>query len=1398
MKKKSKSPPTPSSSLTLAPAPSSRPTPCPVVAVGASAGGMEAFIDLLRRVPLNSGMAFVLVQHLDPTHASYLSEAISRSTKLPVEEARDGMIVSPDHVYVIPPDADLGILHGALALLPRPSPTRWPHLPIDFFFEALAKDRGSQAIGIVLSGTGADGAEGLRAIKAEDGVTFAQAPESAKFSGMPEAAVKTGAVDFVLPIPELADELMRIGRHPFIRSRDDAVLSSPDDDTELRKVLLLLRSAVGVDFAEYKLSSVRRRVARRMAVHRLATLDDYVRVVRDDRAEAQALFDDILIHVTSFFRDGAALEKLKEHALPEILKRKRDGGTIRIWSAGCSTGEEAYSIMMSVLEFLREQGANDVPVQLFGTDISEKAVEQARAGFYRDATVRDVGAERLARFFNVESGGYRIDKAVRERCAFVKHDLARDPPFSRIDLVSCRNVLIYFGQELQQRVLASFHFALNEPGFLLLGHAENVVDGLHLFAPSDKQHKIFARTAVKSTLRLAPARDVAPTASRRGETRARLAPVAEVVRRAESLMLDRYAPAGVVVNERMEILHFRGRTGPYLEAPPGQPQHDLLMMARPGLMPDLRIAIKTAVKDNTVVRRPDVRVGQNGSTRLCNVVVIPVAQAPASQGRAFVVLFEEAHPPPEEPAPRGSGAREPRPTAAETRRVERLEEELRTNKEYLRSIIEEHEHTNEELMSANEELVSTNEELQSLNEELQTAKEELQSTNEELSTLNEELQTRNLELDAVNGDLVNVLGASEIPMVIVDSHRRIRRFTPNARPILNVLATDVGRVMDDIRPNLLMNDLDTKIAAVIETVTMHEEEVEGRDGRWYRLQIRPYTTVDKRVDGAVLSVVDVDVLKRALGAAEWARDYARAVVEALPTPVLVLDPALRILSANEAFDERYGGSGKASEGRGLYESMGGALDVPALRAVLGGAPDGDVSFERVDAEVDIPGVGLRSLWLSGRAIPTPAGRRMLVLAVEDVTDRRRAEAERAQLLADAESAKASAEQANRAKDIFLATLSHELRTPLSTLLLQSQLLQRGPVEEPRLRKAAVAIERATKAQAQLVDDLLDVSRIVTGKLKIVMQPVDVASIVRAAADAVGATAESARVAVELRLDAPVARVAADPQRLEQVVLNLLNNAIKFTPEGGRVVVTVDSVERRARIRVSDTGIGIERAFLTHIFDRFTQEDRLQTRAHGGLGLGLAIVRYLVEAHRGSVQVESEGRGRGTTFTVLLPLMAEADARASSKGVAPAPASEPPADGIGGVRVLVVEDDAGTREALTDALQASGAQVRSAASAEEALAVHAAFDPQLLVCDIAMPGEDGYTLLGRIRGLGPERGGHVPALALTALAGAEDRQRAFEAGFQSYLSKPVDADRLVAELAQLVKHSPPRQADRTAP
>ncbi|HUR49395.1 MAG TPA: chemotaxis protein CheB, partial [Acidimicrobiales bacterium] len=526
----------------------------PIVGIGASAGGLEAFTQLLAVLPPDTGMAFVLIQHLDPTHTSFLAEALAKATAMPVRQAADGDRVAPNCVYVIPPNAELGILHGQLTLLPRPDDARKFHLPVDFFFRALAADHGSQAIGVILSGTASDGTEGLKAIKAEEGITFAQDPKSAKFGGMPHSAIDAGVVDYVLAVAEIAKELVRLSRHPYVSLR--ATPPAKSDESTLNKIFLLVRDAVGVDFSEYKGATFERRLARRMALCHVETTQGYLVLLRQDPGEIRSLYEDALIHVSSFFRDRDVFEGLKTELLPQILKAKPEGGAIRVWVAGCSTGEEVYSLAICLLELVGSTEAH--PIQIFGSDVSDKAIEKARLGVFAESAVRDVSGERRRRFFSKADAGWRVSKIVRDLCVFVRHDLARDPPFSRLDLVSCRNTLIYFDQPLQKRILLTFHYALNQPGFLLLGRTESISGFTQLFSPVDKSNKVFTRTAGRSLLQFAPRSETHPPARRVEVALPDQRRPVDVGKHLDRMLVARYAPPGVLINDRMEILQFRG------------------------------------------------------------------------------------------------------------------------------------------------------------------------------------------------------------------------------------------------------------------------------------------------------------------------------------------------------------------------------------------------------------------------------------------------------------------------------------------------------------------------------------------------------------------------------------------------------------------------------------------------------------------------------------------------------------------------------------------------------------------------------------------------------------------------------------------------------------------------
>ena len=909
-----------------------------VVGIGASAGGLEAFRELLEALPASTGMAFVFVQHLAPGHESMLSTLLAGYTRMPVHEVKDKMTVERDHVYVIPPNARLGIRNGRLDLIALEESAAKGHRAIDHFFRSLAEDVGGKAVGVLLSGTGSDGVLGLQAIKAMGGITLAQDAKSAKFDSMPRAAADAGVADFVLPPRDIAAKLVGICNHPVLmptpaHEEEEHEEKFAGADDELRKILGLVWARNHVDFTHYKLTTVKRRIMRRMVLHRTDDLGQYLEFLQKNPEKVEALFQDLVINVTSFFRDPDTFDVLKQEVYPNLLPNKTPENPLRIWVPGCSSGEEVYSLAISLLEFLGEQDSA-VPVQIFGTDISEPAIVRARSGGYPENIEADVSEQRLRRYFLQAENGYRIAKSVRDLCIFAHQNVIKDPPFSNIDLISCRNLLIYLDSEAQRRVLSTFSYALNDGGFLLLGSSESIGSLTDLFALAHRKHKIYR----KKTVLRHPAVDFAlrewgeqhQPAARQAVEGFSIKP--DLQKAAEKVLLEKYAPPGVLVNDDMDILQFRGRTGTYLEPAPGAASFNLLKMARESLLVPLRAVIQEAREGGAVVRRDGIAFRVEDETRKVDIEVIPVPAFPQSEERGYWVLFADGGP--EVPARQSrrraeAGRKEKEATEDE---AGMLRQELAATKEYLQSIIEGHEALNEELRSASEEVLSANEELQSTNEELETAKEELQSTNEELATLNDELRARNMDLFRVNDDLNNLLTGVHLAIVMLDADLRIRRFTPAAEQLMNLIPTDLGRPLSDMKLKLPVPDLDALIRKVMDTLESRDMEVQDPEGHWYHLRIRPYRTMENRINGAVLSLGSIDEIKLSAGKCERYRHYAEAAMEMARDPVLVLGRDLRAIAANPVFHARFRLSSGDIVGRDLNELEKDRL--PRLRELL--------------------------------------------------------------------------------------------------------------------------------------------------------------------------------------------------------------------------------------------------------------------------------------------------------------------------------------------------------------------------------------------------------------------------------------------------------------------------------
>ena len=885
----------------------------PIVGIGASAGGLAAFEAFFSGMPkdVEPGMAFVLVQHLAPDHKSILTDLIRRYTRMTVFEVEDGMTVQPNCAYIIPPNRDMAFLNGTLHLLEPASP-RGQRLPIDFFFRSLAQDQHERAICIVLSGTGSDGTLGVRAIKGEGGMVMVQNPASTEYDGMPRSALGTGLVDYELPPAEMAAQLIAYATLAFGKPHGAAAIPLPKAENALKKVFVLLRVQTGHDFSQYKSSTVSRRIERRMVVHQIATIEGYVKYLQQTPVEVEALFRDLLIGVTNFFRDPEAFKAIEEQVIPKLFAGKPASAVIRIWTPGCSTGEEAYSLAILLAEG-QEALKKNFQVQVFATDIDNLAIATARVGLYPASIAADLSPVRLARFFTAEPGAdgspgaYRIHKGIRDLLVFSEQDVIKDPPFSKLDLISCRNVMIYMSGELQKKLIPLFHYALNPGGFLFLGTSETVGDLNELFVGVDRKSKLYQRQeylygAQRATLaRFLPPLTAIEVAIPRTDLATRAAFPLKVSLRelTEQAILQQVAPVSALVNSQGDILYLHGRTGLYLEPAPGEAGlNNILKMAREGLRIDLTTALHKAVVTKAIVRHAGLRVKTNGDFATVNVTIRPVAMGSAATAEPplYLITLEEAPPPPvssDQPSDDASTELVARS------RVAALQQELRAKEEYLQTANEELETSNEELKSSNEEMQSVNEELQSTNEELETSKEELQSVNEELATVNTELQTKVGDLSRINNDMNNLLAGTGIGTVFVDLRQRILRFTPAVTQIINLIASDVGRPVGHIVSNLVGYDrlvVDTQI--VMDTLIPKEVEVQTTAGAWYTLRLMPYRTLDNAIEGAVITFIDISEMKRTAAALRSNEEFLRNLLENAPVSIYVIaaDGAIRLVN----------------------------------------------------------------------------------------------------------------------------------------------------------------------------------------------------------------------------------------------------------------------------------------------------------------------------------------------------------------------------------------------------------------------------------------------------------------------------------------------------------------------
>jgi two-component system CheB/CheR fusion protein len=1352
----------------------------PIVGMGASAGGIEALIQVFEALPASTGAAFVIVLHLSPDHASNLAQVLQTRTNMPVQQVTGPARIEANQVYVIAPNYSLTMVDGYLRVAPQE--TRNDRgTAIDLFFRSLAEAHRERAVCVVLSGAGSDGSVGLTRVKELGGIAIAQDPEEADYSSMPRSAISTGQVDFVISASDIPQRLMDLWntashiRLPVAPDDEDEQgepeLQSESNERALREIMVILRTRTSHDFRHYKRATVLRRIERRLQVNGVTDLQQYRDYLHLHPEETPALLQDMLISVTNFFRDKEAFDALRDQVLPRLFEHRGENEPIRVWAPGCATGEEAYTLAM----LLQEASANtpeQLPFQVFATDIDENAVAIARNGLYPEPIVADVDPSRIRQFFSKDAAHFRVRKELRERVLFALHNVLSDPPFSRLDLICCRNLLIYLDRSAQAEILRIFHFALRPNGYLFLGSSEAADSVSNLFSVVDKKARIYrANVAVRvetpvplSTAGIPNTRlpvSVLPPAGKRrfsfGDLHQRL--------------IEQYAPPSVLVSRDSEIVHLSDRAGRFLQYAGGEPSHNIIAAVRPELRLELRTAIYQALQNNHSVEARRVQLARDGRHFFVNMTARPVHDAEAN-GDFVLVLFDEV----EDsmgaaPANRPGDERDPI--------IVQLERELQRTREQLQATVEQSETSTEELKASNEELQAINEELRSATEELETSKEELQSINEELTTVNAELKSKVEETGKINDDLRNLITANDIGTVFVDRNLRIKRYTPRATDVFSIIPSDIGRSLLDITHRLEYDKLADDAAEAFDSLRLIERELQSVDGRWYLARFLPYRTTEDRIEGAVLSFIDItsrraaeDRLregeKRMNIVAESTRDYA----------IITLDDDGLVTSWNTGAERIFGYAETDMLGQPcdmLYTPEDQAIK--AVRQEMGQARlYGRVEEDRWQVRKD--GSRFRASGVLSRLDQQGvSGFAKIMRDLDELALSRLAERS-ARTPADSGNGhpgEQAEQRAERLRDEFLAVVSHELKHPLNLISASAELISRSPEvrQNQLIQRATATIRRTVMGQAHIIDDLLDMSRLRTGKLSIARGPVDLTEVVERVCHAIEEEARRKDITLECSLPPQPTMIDADLTRIEQILWNLVSNALKYTNGGGAITVKLAAADDEAVLEVRDTGAGIDAESLPHIFDMFRQGTALSGR-QGGLGIGLSLVRELVTMQGGTARAESEGLGKGAAFTIAFPLREDIADPSGAEPVPPLP--------LESIEILLVDDDPGTVETFKLLLEMEGARVTTATSGQAALDLLALHRPDLLLSDLGMPGMDGQAFIGAVRARRDLDG--LLAIALSGYGRPGDIRRSMHAGFDAHLTKPIALDALLNAIREL--------------
>ncbi|MEJ7587460.1 MAG: chemotaxis protein CheB [Ferruginibacter sp.] len=1381
----------------------------PVVGIGASAGGLEAFQKFLKAIPLNSGMAYVLVQHLDPSHESMLPEILQKVTSIPLSEISDDVKVQPDHIYIIPSNKMLVANDGVLHLSPRPAKSKQEqNLPIDVFFASLAEVHQAHAIGVVLSGGASDGTKGLKAIKDHGGFTFAQDNASAQFSGMPDSAAKAGVVDFIMPPEEIPGKLMDILGHI---ARNEVQLKNLDErnNDAFKQILALLRIRKGTDFTFYKQTTIRRRILRRISLTNNEEPAAYLKYLREHKPEQDLLYQDLLIPVTSFFRDRTSFENLCETILPSIIKNKPPGKPIRVWVAGCSTGEEAFSIAMCIKEFFNGQArldngaaimGPDTRVQIFATDISEPAISKARKGVYLKVDIDELSPQRLQEFFIKVNGNYQVHKSIRDMCVFAVHNLLKDPPFAKMDLVTCRNVLIYMEPYLQKKALTTFHYALLPTGFLLLGKSETSNRVPDLFASVGKNDKLFSRMDVPARYMHVASpraeqdfRDIDTNTKNEGK-------LADFQKTADDILLSRFTPAGVVVNELMDIVHFRGATGSFLEPTPGKASLNLLKMTKEGLAFELRSILHKAKADKEPVVKENIPVQINGAQRNITIEAIPLKNLIEPY---YLVLFHDNNLVPDPKAQR-SGRFIKHDLDEKEQRILQLEWELSQAREDMRTITEDQEAANEELQSANEELLSGSEELQSMNEEMETSKEELQSTNEELIVINQEMISLNEQVTDARNYSEAIVTTIREPLVILDTNLLVKSanlafyktFMFNKTETEGKLFFKLGNGQWNIP------ELRYKLANIIpgrERLTNYEvcstfPYIGERIMLMNALELKEITGFEKLILLAVEDITEKRIAENKLSESE--RKF-RTMADFIPQIIWTAQPDGTFDYINRQW---YAFTGLVEGENSInWSSLLHADDrqqsIEAWNESIQTGEPYQVEYRFKDTKTG----EFRWFLAKASAIKDTQGKVLKWFgSFTEIHEHKIIEDELVKAKERAEFSAKTAEDAVRSKQQFLSNMSHEIRTPMNSIIGFTKVLLRTPLNAKQLEYMH-AIKSSGDMMIVLINDILDLAKVDAGKMTFENIPFRLEETVSSMLRLFEIKLRDKNIELITNYDPLIPEIlSGDQLRLHQVILNLMSNAVKFTDKG-KITIAVnllneDDTQVEVEFSIADTGIGIPDKKIHLIFENFQQAYTDYIRSVGGTGLGLTIVKKLLEAQGGSIEVKSK-INVGSVFTFRLRFQKTNDkppALMNDEFVLNSP--------LTGIKVLVAEDIPLNQLLMKTLLTEVGFEIDVVDNGKMAIEKLSDANSKkerqydIILMDLQMPGMNGFQATAHIRN---ELRLDIPIIALSADTTLDAVQKCKAMGMDDYISKPVDEKLIITKIINLLKVPLP-PAGKTVP